>query len=460
MKRLFALFFIPFFLGLIVDSSHAKGLVSDKMEVSVGSSYHRKMIEDNGGEWYNPAVSTHVKEMGQRIVSVSDRTNIPYQFTLVNNDAFNATSLPGGYIYINRGAIMRLKNDAQLAALLGHEVAHVAKRHCASLLEQEMGLNMLLGVVGWIADQKSDDDRKKIQSITKVGTTVFRVAQLGYGREKELEADQYGAEYAARAGYDPGGMLQLLRILQQKEGSGSSEFTEIFQSHPAPSKRIAKIEEYLNEAYASSDAAGYKGNYFPEEYTTTIVTTPQGDQAYAHYELGRKFAQKGVYDLAILKFQQALESDPKFADAYDALGTVLLKQGYYDEAIEDFNKAIRYGQKALYYNNLGAAYYYKEEFDNAISCFERAVEISPTYSQAYANMAENYRCKKEYVKATGFAEKAVRLESDNFFAHSVLALIYEERGWIDDAAREYQVLLESPEYQKSAREKLSSLRRM
>lgn len=455
---------IAFVLGILflfVSSSpvFAKGFISDSMEVSIGQQYHYETVQKNGGEWYSPQVLSHVQEVGQRIVSVCGRTNIPYRFTLVNNSDFNACSLPGGYIYIARGAIERLENDAQLACLLGHEVAHVAKRHCASLVEQQMGMNLILGVVGMIAGSQSDDDKQKIQAITSVGSVVFQVAQNGYGRTKELEADTYGAQYAAAAGYDPGGMLQLLYMLQEKEGRGDSAFGSIFSTHPTPAKRIENIKLYLAEAYASPSAENYKDHFYSQEYTADVAQTPQNNSAYEYYDLGMKFFNKGIYDIAALKFQQALACDPTFADAHDALGTVLLQQGRYNDAISCYNQAIKYGQKAIYYNNLGSAYYYSRDFQSAIKCLENAIKIYPDYSQAYANMAACYRNLGDYTTATGCAEKAVRLAPDNYFARSVLAAIYEERGWKEDAIREYEVLLQSPEFKSMAQERLSVLRR-
>lgn len=454
--------FIFGILSLLVSPPHvfAKGFISDSMEISIGQQYHYEIVQKNGGEWYNPQVLSHVQQVGQRIVSVCGRTNIPYRFTLVNNSNFNASSLPGGYIYISRGAITRLENDAQLACLLGHEVAHVSRRHCASMVEQQMGMNMILGVVGMIAGSQSDDDKQKIQAITSVGSVVFQVAQNGYGRAKELEADTYGAQYAAAAGYDPGGMLQLLYKLQEQEGRSNYAFGDILSTHPSPSKRIENIKQYLAEAYASPSVADYKDHFYPQEYTEEVAQTPQNDRAYEYYSLGIKFADKGIYDLAAVKFHQALECDPAFADAHDALGTVLLQQGRYDDAINHYNQAIKYGQKAIYYNNLGSAYYYRKEFRNAIKCLEEALRIYPDYAQAYANMAASYRGLGDYTTATGCAEKAVRLAPDNYFARRILAAIYEERGWTQDAIREYQVLLESPEFKKIAQEKLSALRRM
>ncbi len=456
---------IVFVIGILllsISSSpvFAKGFISDSMEVSIGQQYHNEIVQKNGGEWYNPQVLSHVQEIGQRIVSVCGRTNILYRFTLVNSSDFNACSLPGGFVYVSRGAIERLENDAQLACLLGHEVSHISRKHCVTLLEQQMGINTILNVVGMVAGSQSAEDRKKIEAITNVGSVVVQIAQNGYGRTKELEADIYGAQYAAAAGYDPGGMLQILYMLQEKEGRGDSAFGDIFSTHPAPAKRIENIKVYLAEAYASPSAASYKDNFYPKEYTAEVAQTPQNDRAYEYYDVGMKFFNNGVYDIAFLKFQQALACDPTFADAHDALGTILLQQGLYDDAIYCYNQAIKYGQKAIYYNNLGSVYYYKREFQNAITCLENAIKISPDYSQAYANMAASYRGLNDYTRATGCAEKAVRLAPDNYFARSVLAVVYEERGWKEDAIREYQVLLESPEFRDMAQKKLSALRRM
>lgn len=456
LKRTLALISIVFSFFCITPAPRvfSDGFISDSMEVSIGRQYDDEIIRQNGGIWQNPEVQNYVEEIGQRLAEVSERTNIPYHFTVLNSGDFNAHSLPGGYVYINRGALTNLQNESQLACVLGHEIAHISKRHGIKMLEQNFAFDFILSIIGWVGGSESQDDAKRIQDITQAGSFLFQLAQLGYGREKELEADRLGAEYAAKIGYDPAAMFELLKMLEEKEGAGQPEFMEIFQTHPAPSKRIEHIQAYLNELYPSGTAAASKDKTYTQRYASKLEMSGDKNSAFYYYDLGNRFEEKEMLDIALVEFRQALNYSPDFADGYDALGRILLKQSRYDEAILQFKNAIKQDKQALYYNDLGSVYYYKGDFEKAIFYFEEAVKIYPEYSLAIANMAENYRCKGDYVKATGLSEKAVRLDPDNFFAHLILANIYETRSWKEDAAREYRILLNSDNYRAIAEERL------
>jgi len=148
------------------------------------------------GKLTNPAIQSYVNSVGQRVALVSHRRDIQYHYAVVNSNTPNALALPGGYIYITRGLLVNLENEAQLAAVLGHETGHVTALHGVRQLQRNLGISLVLDAIG------SATESTRVQSMAKV---VANLANLRYSREDETQADELGAEYAYKAGYKPVG---------------------------------------------------------------------------------------------------------------------------------------------------------------------------------------------------------------------------------------------------------------
>lgn len=185
-------------------------LMSQQDEINLGKRLNQQVLQQY--PVYNDvALQDYVQYVGQKVAAKSDRPNLQYHFTVLDSDEVNAFALPGGWIYITRGILAYLNSEAQLAAVLGHEIGHVAARHAVRQYSarQLTGLGTALGAafipgLGQVAGQ---------QVMGLLGTAMLR----GYGREQELEADRLGAKYMARSGYDPEAMLAVLRTLKSQE---------------------------------------------------------------------------------------------------------------------------------------------------------------------------------------------------------------------------------------------------
>ncbi|MEJ2760061.1 MAG: M48 family metalloprotease [Gammaproteobacteria bacterium] len=185
-------------------------LMSQQDEINLGKKLNQQVLQQY--PVYNDvALQDYVQYVGQKVAAKSDRPNLQYHFTVLDSDEVNAFALPGGWIYITRGIMAYLNSEAQLAAVLGHEIGHVAARHAVRQYSarQLTGLGAALGAafipgLGQVAGQ---------QVMGLLGTAMLR----GYGREQELEADRLGAKYMARSGYDPEAMLDVLRTLKGQE---------------------------------------------------------------------------------------------------------------------------------------------------------------------------------------------------------------------------------------------------
>ncbi|MGD8311410.1 MAG: M48 family metalloprotease [Gammaproteobacteria bacterium] len=216
-------------------------LISEAQEISLGRRYNTKILEEIP-RYDDPELQALVQQVGTRLAAHSHRADLIYRFTVLDSTAVNAFALPGGYIYITRGMLAYLNSEAEMAAVLGHEIGHVTARH--SVRQQTTAtVTDLLGAV-----VTASTGVQGVDTLTDfLGTAVVR----GYGREHELEADRLGAEYLARSGYDPEAMLQVVGILKnqetfesevaKKEGREPNVYHGLFSTHPDNDARFREV---------------------------------------------------------------------------------------------------------------------------------------------------------------------------------------------------------------------------
>ena len=165
--------------------------MSESRELELGREMHQKILATTP-IYKDKKLQQYVEQLGQKIVAVSDRPELTYHFTVIDKPDINAFAIPGGYIYINRGLLAYLNSEAQLAAVLAHEIAHVTARHSVRKESAMKGSN-LLGIATILATGN--------YILTDMSQLWSSAAVQGYGREMELEADQYGAVYMHRSGF-------------------------------------------------------------------------------------------------------------------------------------------------------------------------------------------------------------------------------------------------------------------
>lgn len=226
-------------------------LMSEDREIALGRESHAEVLKQYR-RYDDPALQAYVQDIGTKVATASHRANLIYRFTVLDSPEVNAFALPGGYIYITRGLMAYLGSEAELAAVLGHEIGHVTARHSV----RRHSTAMVTGVVGTvIAAQTGVRGAQDLANV--LGTALVR----GYGREHELEADALGAEYLARSGYDPRAMLNVIRVLKDQElfekQLAEQEQREpriyhgLFSTHPDNDKRLREV---INRATALSKA--------------------------------------------------------------------------------------------------------------------------------------------------------------------------------------------------------------
>ena len=179
-------------------------LVSSSDELQMGEQNYVPMQQSQGGEYdVDPDLTAYVNGVGNKLAAVSDNP-LPYEFVVLNNSVPNAWALPGGKIAINRGLLTELGSEAELAAVLGHEIVHAAARHSAQQQTRSMWMQ---GLVVATAVVTSDSDYGNM-AVGGVGAAA-QMATMKYGRSAELESDKYGMRYMSKVGYDPQGAVAL-----------------------------------------------------------------------------------------------------------------------------------------------------------------------------------------------------------------------------------------------------------
>jgi predicted Zn-dependent protease len=227
-----------------VTGQRELSFLSEAQEIQIGRDLDVE-IRREMGVYDDPGLQEYVEQIGLRLARQSQRPHLPWQFTVIDVPAVNAFALPGGYIYLTRGIMPYLDDEAELAGVLGHEIGHVTARHAAQAYTRATGagLGLALGGIFFPAT-------RPIQGLAETGLGLLF---LKYGREDELQADRLGAEYAAQNGWDPSGVPDLLTTLARiEEVSDRRGIPNWAATHPHPEDRVERIQGRVAELKAQA----------------------------------------------------------------------------------------------------------------------------------------------------------------------------------------------------------------
>ncbi len=242
-------------------------VMNEKSEIAAGAKAHQEVLKEYG-VLDDAALQAYVNEVGQKLAAKSQRAQLKWSFTVLDSPQINAFALPGGYIYITRGLMAYLDNEAELAGVLGHEIGHVTARHGAQQATRQTGaaIGVGLAAIGGAVLEAAT-------GVPGIADAVGGVAQLGaagiiasYSRDQELQADQLGAEYLARNRYDPAYMVEVIQVLKDQEryaaeaakaaGRAPPAAPDWLASHPSNDQRLQQIRASAKRL-ADSPGAGW-----------------------------------------------------------------------------------------------------------------------------------------------------------------------------------------------------------
>jgi predicted Zn-dependent protease len=212
--------------------------MTPEQEVAMGLQSAPQMAQEFGGLYQDAKVQQLAKSIGQKLVQSSDAARSPYRFdfhVLADQRTVNAFALPGGQIFITMALLQRLKTEDEVAGVLAHEIGHVVGRHSA---EQMATSELMSGLAGAATIALSEPG--SANNSAYIAQYVANMLNMKYGREDELESDDFGVKYMIQAGYNPEALLQVMRVLA--EASGGNAPPEFASTHPSPGNRMEKIK--------------------------------------------------------------------------------------------------------------------------------------------------------------------------------------------------------------------------
>ena len=237
--------------NVVTGKSQLAPLMSASDEAAAGASAHPKIVATYGGAYDNPAVGAYVADVTRRITRVTQAPDQPYRVTVLNSEIVNAFALPGGYVYVTRGLLALVDDEAELAGVLGHEIGHVIARHGAQRQTAALGASVIGAVLGAVVGSSVANQAVGLGSQGLIAS---------YSRDQEYEADTLGVRYLAAAGYDPyaeGDFLAAMDVNARAEatiaGQDDEARSDWLSSHPATPERVAAARR---EALASGIARG------------------------------------------------------------------------------------------------------------------------------------------------------------------------------------------------------------
>ncbi len=222
--------------------------VSADREKALGAEAAPQFVQQYGGDIPSPALQQYVSDLGHKLAAVSERSDLDWEFHAVDSSVINAFALPGGKVFITRGLMQELDNEAQFVGVLGHEVGHVTAQHIGQQMTRAMiitGLGVGVGVAG----EQTDNDWLKVLGVgTSVGGGLY---MLSYGRDQETQSDELGVRYMTKLGYNPIGQVQVMKVLKRASGGGGG--MEILATHPLPDTRISHLNAHIKKNYPDYD---------------------------------------------------------------------------------------------------------------------------------------------------------------------------------------------------------------
>ncbi len=252
--------------------------MSEKRELEIGAEEHAKVMQSMA-LLTDDELNAYVNEVGQRLALVSDRPDLDFKFTIIDSPEINAFALPGGYVYINRGLLAYLNSEAELAAVLGHEIGHITARHAVQQQSRGSLARVASGVGGVVAAVATGSGYIGSQ-IMDVGSLWAQAGLSGFGREHELEADTLGAEYLLRAGYNPQAVITVVTVLKNQEDFNTKvanqqpSYHGLFATHPRNDTRLQQAISSVG-ALPASQATLVDNQKFRDEMEGLVVGESQ-----------------------------------------------------------------------------------------------------------------------------------------------------------------------------------------
>lgn len=386
-------------------------LVSESEEIQLDRQSSPFQLSADYGMVQDSALSAYVSGVGMRLARLTHRPQMPYAFRTVNAVYVNAYAFPGGTIAVTRGILLKLRSEAELAALLGHELGHVNARHTAQQASRGMIVQGVFGSVALLTGTVSQALGNIASQMGMIGSGILLAT---YSREAERQADSLSMDYAVRAGYSPEGCVALMEMLNglSKNRTGAVEL--LFSTHPMSENRYRAMIAEAAQKYA----AVRNNPLFRDRYMDNTASLRRQKPAIEAIEKAEEALAKKQYGSADALLKRALALAP-----HDYAGLVIMAKCQFVQ--ERYAEARRYAREAQQvYPNEAQAHQV-----SAYACMELK-----KYDQAYEDIST--------------VERLLPGNPDNAFTKGYCL---DKMGRIPDAAREYKRYLQKVQEGDKAR---------
>jgi predicted Zn-dependent protease len=345
--------------------------VSEEEEIQIDRQYSPMQFSDDYGPVQDTALNGYVSGVGRALASRTHRPNMPYSFRVVNATYINAYAFPGGSIACTRGILASLNDEAELAALLGHEIGHVNARHTAEQMSKGQVSNILVGGLSIIADVAAPGLGQVASSLGGFGAGAFLAS---YSRDNERQADALGTEYMVKAGYGPDGMVELMEMLNSLNKSKPSAIELMFSTHPMSDERYQSAVNAVRTTYA-----GAKGlPLYRERYMDNTARLRSIKGAIDEMQKGDKALAAKNYSQAEDHYQTALKQAPNDYAGLVSMAKCQLIQKKYSEGARYARQAKSvYPQEAQGHHLSGFAALNLKEYESAFQDFQASQRLLP-----------------------------------------------------------------------------------
>jgi predicted Zn-dependent protease len=336
-------------------------LYSESQEIELGKSTDAE-VAATYGVYDDAALQAYVGKLGGALAAKGQRPQLPWRFTVLDSPVVNAFAVPGGAVYVTRGILAMMNSEAELAAVLGHEIGHVNARHSMSQMSKQQVATLGLAVGSVIS--------KKFAQYAGLAGAGLQVLFLKFSRDNENEADALGVDYARAAGYNPGDMAATFVALQKfgdLSGSGAGSLPGFLSTHPLTADRIAHVQTMLRPE-------DQKLPRRPEAYLQTVQNIVYGEDPRQGY------VENGVFYHPGLRFQFAVPAGWTVNNmasqvqiiAADQNAGVIMQGGQTADSAEEFAKK----QAAQITQSGGTLLGENRTTVNGLTCYEQAYQIA------------------------------------------------------------------------------------
>ena len=387
--------------------------VSAEEEVQIDRQYSPMQFSDDYGPVQDAELNAYVSGIGRAMVPQTHRPDMPYSFRVVNATYINAYAFPGGSIACTRGILLNLDSEAELAALLGHEIGHVNARHTAEQMSKSQLSSILVGGLSIIADVAAPGMGQVASALGGFGAGAFLAS---YSRENERQADALGTEYMVKAGYGPDGMVGLMEMLNSLNKSKPSSIELMFATHPMSDERYQNAVQAVKTTYASSRGLPLHRERYMDK--TARLRSIKG--AIEEMQKGDKALGSKNYGQAEGHYQSALRQAPNDYAGLVSMAKCQLVQKKYSEGATYARQAKAvYPQEAQGHHLSGFAELNLKQYDAAYRDFQASQRLLPGnpstiffmgYAQEGMNRrteaAQEYRRYLQQVRQGKYAQHA------------------------------------------------------